>query len=238
VQNLQANQLLAQLPPRSCDALAAHLQHITLKTWEMLRDEHEPIRYVYFPVTGVISVVSLMEDGAIAESYAAGRDGMIGAELLFGDDRDVFRQMCQIPGDFLCMSAPEFRRLADADPEIPRAVYKYWHCLVALTGRAAACNLTHQVSERCARWLLISHDRVVGDTFELTQEVLSTMLGVRRPSVSIAAGALQKAGVIRYVRGQITVTDRAGLEAASCECYRVVADEFCRVLGGPQPKSS
>jgi CRP-like cAMP-binding protein len=116
-----------------------------------------------------------------------------------------------------------------------RVTQSYAHCVFALAGRSAACNLLHPLVERCARWLLISHDRVAKNTFELTQEILSTMLGVHRPAVSIAAGTLQKAGLITYTRGRITIADRRGLEEASCECYRIVADEFVRVLGGPEP---
>lgn len=202
----------------------------------MLRDEQEPIVRVYFPEDAVISVVSLMEDGTIAESYTAGRDGMAGSECVWGKERLIFRSMCQIPGVCYSMDAREFARLAKNDAAILETTYAYAHCLMALTGRSGACNMLHPVVQRCARWLLLCHDRVARETFVLTQDVIATMLGVHRPAVSIAAGTLQKAGLIEYARGRITITDRAGLEEASCECYKVIADEFVRVLGGPAPR--
>lgn len=231
------NQVLAQLPGASLEAVASHLRKEQLATWQMLRDEHEPIARVYFPTDSVISIVSLMEDGSVVEAYTAGRDGMAGSEAVWGADRSIFRVMCQIPGSVYSMDVREFRALAASDPELLRAIHAYAHCLMAFTGRSAGCNLLHPLVQRCARWLLISHDRVRKETFELTQDVMATMLGVHRPAVSIAAGTLQKAGFIEYTRGRITVTDRAGLEEASCECYGVIAREFIRVLGGPQPRS-
>jgi CRP-like cAMP-binding protein len=230
--------VLAQLPEETRAALGGHLQRESMTAWQMIRDEHEPIKRVYFPIDGVISIVSLTEDGSIGESYTAGRDGVAGSEIVWGDERLIFRAMCQIPGDCCWMDGREFREMAEQDPALNRTVHAYAHCLMALTGRSAACNLLHPLLQRCARWLLISHDRVAKDTFELTQDILSTMLGVHRPAVSIAAGTLQKAGLITYTRGRITIVDRRGLEEASCECYRIVADEFCRVLGGPEPLSA
>ncbi len=227
--------MLARLSADTRRALEEHFRHETLAAWQLLRDEHEPITRVYFPIDSVISIVSLMEDGSIAESYTAGRDGMAGSEVLWGEARPIFRSMCQVPGDCYSMDANVFREMGQAHAQIADAAAAYAHCLFALTGRSAACNLLHQLVERCARWLLTTQDRVEKETFDLTQEILSTMLGVHRPAVSIAAGTLQKAGLIRYTRGKITITDRAGLEEASCECYRIVADEFVRVLGGPVP---
>jgi CRP-like cAMP-binding protein len=236
--DLTANQVLANFPKATRDELRKHLHREELRAWQMLRDEHEAIERVYFPIDGVISVVSLTEDGSVAESYTAGRDGMAGSEIVWGNACLIFRSMCQVPGVAYWMDAAEFRDLAERDPEVRRTVHAYAHCLLALAGRSAACNLLHQVVERCARWLLVTHDRVSKETFELTQEILSTMLGVHRPAVSIAAGTLQKAGLIHYTRGRITIADRARLEEASCECYGVVADEFVRVLGGPEPRRS
>lgn len=233
---LLENVLLAQLPKDATEALAAKLRRETLTAWQMLRDEHEPIKRVYFPIDAIISVVSLMEDGSIAESYAAGRDGVSGSEILWGDERPIFRVMCQVPGIAYSMEASAFRDVAALHRDVPDVIRKYAHCVFALTGRSAACNLLHQLVERCARWLLLTHDRVAKETFELTQDILATMLGVHRPAVTVAAGTLQKAGFIQYTRGKITVVNRAALEDASCECYRVVADEFCRVLGGPTPQ--
>jgi CRP-like cAMP-binding protein len=171
-----------------------------------------------------------MQEGGLAESYTAGSDGFFGADLLLGADRLAQRATCQVPGTFHSMSSEDFLALAQAHDEFRRAGLLYLHCLMTLTAQAAACNLLHNVNERCARWLLLVQDRVHSPEFTLTQEILATMLGVHRPSISIAAGSLQKAGFIRYSRGRMTIADRAGLESASCECYRIVADVFDRYL--------
>jgi CRP-like cAMP-binding protein len=235
VSDFQQNQVLARLPVAAREAIEASARREQLTAWQPLYAEQEQITRVYFPIDSVISIVTATEDGRIAESYTAGRDGMFGSEIVWGDDRQIFRSMCQIPGSAYSMDAGAFGALAQRDPDVLAVVYRYAHCLMSLTGRSGACNLLHEVVQRCARWLLISQDRVGKDVFDLTQDILATMLGVRRPSVTIAAGALQKAGLISYTRGRITITDRAGLEEASCECYRVVAEEFVRVLGGPEP---
>lgn len=236
VSELLANQVLAELPASVRDEIAARGRRETMTAWQMLRDEHEQIKYVYFPIDGIISIVSLMEDGSIAESYTVGRDGMSGSEMVWGDDRPIFRDMCQVPGITYSLDAATFCEIAKRHPEVREVIRRYAHCLMALTGRSAACNLLHQLVERCARWLLLTQDRVGKDTFELTQDIMATMLGVHRPAVTVAAGTLQKAGFIHYSRGRITIVDRSALEWASCECYKIVADEFCRVLGGPQPQ--
>lgn len=230
---LERNQVFVALPRAVQELAAQRLVRETMEAWQLLRDESDPIQSVYFPVDGIISIVSLTAEGIIAESYAAGRDGIAGAELMLGAKRTIYRTMCQVPGACYKMTAEDFLDLIGSEPEFERVCSLYVYCMIALTGRSGACNLLHSVFERCARWLLVTQDRVAKDTFELTQEILSTMLGVRRPAVTIAAGALQKAGLIRYTRGQITILDRERLEEASCECYRIVAEEFRRVLGGP-----
>jgi CRP-like cAMP-binding protein len=230
---IAANQVLALLPDASLEALAPKLLRETLAAWQLLRDEREAIERVYFPIDGIISIVSLTEEGNIAEAYTAGRDGIAGAETILGAHHLIFRTMCQVPGVAYSMSTADFLEFAQQDAAFRRGVHLYLHCMTALTGQSAACNLLHGLTERCARWLLLTHDRVGKDTFELTQDILSTMLGVHRPAVTIAAGTLQKAGLISYSRGRITITDRAALENASCECYHVIEDEFRRTLGGP-----
>jgi CRP-like cAMP-binding protein len=230
---LVANQVLAQLPKASLEAVAPMLLRETLTQWQLLRDENDPIERVYFPIDGIISIVSLTEEGAVAEAYTAGRDGVAGGETLLGADRLIFRSMCQVPGVVYSMSAADFLAFAARDSVFARTICLYLSCMIALTGQSAACNLLHDLIERCARWLLLTHDRVGKDTFELTHDILSTMLGVHRPAVTIAAGTLQKAGLISYTRGRITIVDRTALENASCECYGVVQREFRRILGGP-----
>jgi CRP-like cAMP-binding protein len=230
---LTTNQVLAILPEATREALQPLLARETLSAWQLLCDEGDPIARVYFPINGILSIVSLTEDGNIVEAYTAGRDGAGGAEVLNGTDRLIFRTMCQVPGIVYSMSVADFLAFAERDAFFTRTLRNYLHCVMSLAGQSAACNLMHGLNERCARWLLLTHDRVGRDSFELTHDILSTMLGVHRPAVTIAAGTLQKAGLISYTRGRITITDRPALENASCECYSVVQDEFRRLLGGP-----
>lgn len=231
--DLRMNQVLALLPEKSLDEFAGQALCETMRPWQILRDENEPISRAYFPIDGVISIVSLTEEGDIGESYTAGRDGVAGAELSLGVDHIIQRSMCQVPGTFYSLDARQFLDFIERDRAFARAIQLYLHCLIGFIGQSAACNLLHGLTERCARWLLITQDRVAKDTFTLTQEIMATMLGVHRPAVTIAAGALQKAGIITYSRGEIRIADRARLEDASCHCYRIVAEEFRRVLGGP-----
>jgi len=228
VADLWTNRVLAALPPHVRDDVARSTQRETFAPNRLLLEEDTPITHVYFPVDGVISVVGPMQEGSVAESYTAGSDGFFGLDLLLGAKRLAQRVTCQVPGTFYSMTAEDFLTLAQRHEELRRAALLYAHCLMTLTAQSAACNLLHPVDERCARWLLLVQDRVHSAQFTLTQEILATMLGVHRPSVSIAAGSLQKAGFIRYSRGRITVVDRAGLESSACECYRVVADVFDR----------
>lgn len=233
VAELRKNQVLANLSEAVLNDVARRLTREVMATWQLFRDEGAPISRVHFPVDSVISIVSLSAEGSVAEAYAVGRDGIAGVELALEQDRTIHRTMCQVPGVAYSMSAAGFLELLAAHTEFQHQVDLYLHCLIAMLGRSGSCNLMHDVPERCARWLLSTRDRVGGDQFTLTQEVLATMLGVHRPAVTLAAGALQKAGLIRYSRGQIAIVDADGLREASCECYGIVADEFRRVLGGP-----
>lgn len=230
---LTKNQVLALLPAASLDTLAPQMLRETITPWQLLCDERAPVDRVYFPIDSIISIVSLTEDGAIAEAYTAGRDGAAGSEILLGADCLIHRMMCQVPGVVYSMSAGHFLAAVERDSAFRRIVNLYLHCLLSFAGQSGACNMLHGLTERCARWLLLTRDRVGRDSFELTQDILSTMLGVHRPAVTVAAGTLQKAGFISYTRGRITITDRQGLENASCECYGIIEREFRRVLGGP-----
>jgi CRP-like cAMP-binding protein len=232
---LRSNQVLALLPETSLQQFAGIAVGETLRQWHLLRDENETISRVYFPIDGIISIVTLTEQGDIAESYTAGRDGIAGAEISLGVDGIIQRSMCQVPGKFYSIEARQFLDFMERDAAFARAVKLYLHCLLGFTGQSAGCNLLHGLYERCARWLLLTHDRVGKDKFTLTQEIMATMLGVHRPAVTIAAGALQKAGIISYARGEITIIDRERLEQASCACYGIVQGEFERVLGKMPP---
>ncbi|MEP0776537.1 Crp/Fnr family transcriptional regulator [Microcoleus sp. ZQ-A2] len=191
---------------------------------------NEPIEYVYFPNSGIISLVNLTEDGGTVEAATVGNEGMVGLPLLLGTDRMIGQAITQIVGDALRMKADVFKQEVTPATLLYSLLLRYTQALMNLISQSVACNCLHSVEERCCRWLLLCQDRVESGEFPLTQEFLAQMLGVRRASVSVVAATLQKAGLIRYRRGKITILDRLGLEAASCECYQIVKQELDRLL--------
>lgn len=189
-----------------------------------------PLDHVYFPLAGVFSAVTAMADGAAVEVGTVGREGMLGAAALLGADRSPVQVFCQVPGEALRLPADRFRAEAAAGPPAD-AVRRHLRVEFAFAAQSVACNRLHTVGERCGRWLLTTRDRADADEFPITQDFLALMLGVRRASVTVAAGTLQQAGLIRYARGRVTVLDRAGLEAAACECYHTLRGLTDRLIG-------
>jgi CRP-like cAMP-binding protein len=187
-----------------------------------------PIDQIYFPIDAVISVVTVMRDGTQIEVVTVGNEGLTGAQALLDGAAAGLLTWCQVAGEAHRIPFARFAMLCDTYPELRESVERYLSALLDVMAQSIACNRLHYVNERCARWLLMTHDRVGRDEFPLTHEVLATMLGVRRAGVSIAAAALQQAGSISYARGRFTVVDRAGLEAAACECYAAINDAFER----------
>jgi CRP-like cAMP-binding protein len=224
------NRLLAALPKPDFDRLVARMEDVSLAVPDVLYRANGPIDHVYFPRIGVISMVIKMEDGGTVEVGTVGNEGMIGIPALLGADRSPTDVFCQIPCETRRMRVAAFEEEIRRDGPFRLRVQRYAQSLLNQVSQTAACNRLHSIEERCARWLLISHDRVQADEFPLTQEFLAIMLGVRRSGVTVAAGILQKAGMIRYTRGRIAILDRAALEDASCECYRVVQDDYDRLL--------
>jgi CRP-like cAMP-binding protein len=222
--------VLAILPEQERAQLAPELVQVDLTFKQVLQEIEQPLEHVWFPSAGVVSMVSEMEDGGIVELATIGREGMVGVSLLLGSDRIAQRLLCQIPGSAARMRASRFVKMIDDLPVLRRILLRYALTLLNQIGQGSACNRLHPIEARCARWLLMTHDRVDTDRFPLTQEFLGQMLGVTRPSVSIAAGMLQKAGLIHYVRGTVTILDRPGLEAAACECYAAISAEFRRLV--------
>jgi CRP-like cAMP-binding protein len=190
------------------------------------------IREVYFPIDAVLSVVTQMRDGASIEVGTVGREGVSAIPLLLGATTSANESYCQVPGRAVVISSDHFQRMLSAGNEEFRIVLnRFLQAYVNMLGQLAACNGRHSVYERCARWLLLTHDRVNSDTISLTHEYLSMMLGARRSGVTAAAAALQCEGYISYSHGQIKVLDRRGLEGASCECYAVSREQFGPLLG-------
>jgi CRP-like cAMP-binding protein len=227
------NRLLAALPPEDLARLWPRLEAVELPLRKVLHMPGEPIEAVYFPETGYVSMLAYMEDGDAAEVGLAGREGFIGLPVLLGTDRDDIEAMVQSPGTALRMDAQAFREELGGIPALRTLLLRFALVHHGQVARTAACNGRHHTDQRLARWLLMAHDRAEGDEFPMTHEFLSMMLGVRRSSITVAAGQLQKAGFIRYERGCIEVTDRPGLESVSCECYGVVRRAQDQLLGLP-----
>lgn len=231
------NRLLAALPPAELETLRPHLEGVELEQRQGLFEPAMPIPYVYFPETAVISLTSILRDGATVEIGTTGREGMVGLPVFLGENVGTVRAFAQIPGTAARMESGAFARLAGASAVFHELLLRYTHAFLTQVAQTAACNGAHLMEQRCARWLLMTHDRVEGDEFPLTHEFLAYMLGVRRAGVTLAMGGLQDAQLVRYVRGRVTVADRAGLERVSCECYAVVRAQYDRLLRGGSVRS-
>jgi CRP-like cAMP-binding protein len=228
--NSSPNRLLAALPRQQREALLAKLKPVSLDIKKTLYDADRPISHVYFPLTGVISLVSEMGTDII-EVATVGNEGFIGLPVFLGTDRTTIKAFAQVSGESLAMTAAEFKAEMKRQEALPRILHLYTQALLNQMAQSAACNRAHTIEQRCARWLLMCDDRVGGKPFSLTQEFLGQMLGVRRPQVSKVASTLQESGLIEYSRGQISIVNRQKLEALTCECYKVVQDEYNRLLG-------
>ena len=226
-----ANRLLAALPRAEYQRLLPYLEPVSLAYRQALYATRQPIPYVWFIERGVVSLIRAMQDGTLVEISVIGNEGMVGLPLLLGIESVPSQALVQIPGAGLWMRATVFRREVPAGSPLHDLLLRYTQTLFNQMAQGMVCNRLHSIAQRCARWLLMTHDRVDADQFLLTQAFLAQMLGVRRASVGMVAGKLQKAGLIRYSRGVITILDRPGLEAAACECYRIIEAEYERVLG-------
>jgi len=232
------NRLLTALPASERALLTPYIERVWLEQRTQLFAPEQPIVHVYFPETSVISLVSRLADGRSVEVGTAGSEGMAGLSLFLADDTSSFEAFAQIAGTAYRMEAREFVRLAASSEALHRMLLRYTQAFLTQVAQTAACNGAHLVQERCARWLLMTSDRVDGDEFALTHEFLAFMLGVRRAGVTVTMRALQEAGIIAYGRGRIGIVDRAALEAVSCECYRVVRDHFERLLPDQHPSTT
>ncbi|WP_338664812.1 Crp/Fnr family transcriptional regulator [Pararoseomonas sp. SCSIO 73927] len=227
------NRLLSALPRDLLAQLWPRLEPVELALHEVLHEVGKPIAFVLFPETSSVSMLAYLEDGDAAEVGIIGREGIIGIAVLLGAGRDDLEALVQNPGTALRMEAGAFRDALDAHPAFRALLLRYAHVHHTQVARTAACNAHHSIEQRFARWLLISHDGAEGDTFPMTQEFLSMMLGVRRAGISSSAAGLRRAGMIDYAAGQMTVTDRPGLESVACECYGVARRASDRLFGPP-----
>lgn len=225
------NRLLNAMPPEFREQISAKVERMSLGARQMLYESLQPIEYVYFPLNGVVSVLAEMEDENLVEVATVGNEGMIGLPLFLGAAFTPGQSFSQVPGDVLRMTAESFKTFTHNGGPLVKMLHRYTQALMIQISQSTGCNRVHSIEQRCARWLLMTHDRVGADEFLLTQEFLGQMLGVRRASVNEVALQLQRAGYIDYMRGCIQVLDRKGLESVSCRCYQVIRDEYDRMLG-------
>src|ERR1043166_1305493 len=234
-QAAEQNDLLHALPPAVYERIVEQSDVVALKLKDRIYRADERVDAAYFPADCCLSMVSTMRDGTVIEVGTIGNEGMSGLSIFHGVD--------SLPTDCIAQIAGEAKRIARADlevvlrdsPELTAAMHRYAQAWTDQLGRSAACNVAHTIDQRCARWLLMTHDRVRRAVVPLTQEFLAVMLGARRASVTLAANRLKDAQLIRYTRGRITILDRPGLEAAACECYEAGRRDLTRVLPPPQP---
>lgn len=224
------NRLLDALPDGLLEQLLPALESVTVDVREAVATPGQPYEYVWFPESCIISVVNDMRDGSTVETGTIGNEGVAGLAALMDAVSSETRMFCQVPGRAQRAPATVVADLVERERELRRLVNRYAQAYLTQVAQGAACNRLHGIEQRCARWLLLTHDRVERDEFPLKQQFLAEMLGVRRAGVSVAASALQQAALIRYSRGTIQILDRPGLEAASCECYGVIREQFDRLL--------
>jgi len=218
-QIIPKNRLLAELPPEDLEQLIEHLEPVTLPKKRVLYEVGAPLEHIYFIEEGVASVMTMMEDGASSEVGMVGPEGLIGVSALLGGKLSAQHVVVQLAGTAHHIPASSCKSVFDRSPGVRRVLLRFIEDLLNLSSQTAACNRLHSVEKRTARWLLMAGDRLGGNVLPLTQEFLAAMLGVRRSGVSEAAGELQRSGLIRYRRGEITIIDRQGLEKTACECY-------------------
>jgi CRP-like cAMP-binding protein len=224
------NRLIEALPRQDRNRILRCCEPVDIVFGTILCEPEEPYRHVYFPLTGFISLVAIVSGHQPLEMGLIGNEGLLGVTMVLGVNSVPLRGLVQGSGTALRMAAPRFRRELRDSPVLLRVLHHYLYVLMAQLSQTAACTHFHEVEARLARWLLMTHDRAHADHFHLTHEFLADMLGVRRSAVTIAAGGLQRKKLIHYTRGEISILDRRGLEAASCECYEAVIDDYAGLL--------
>jgi CRP-like cAMP-binding protein len=228
------NRLLAALPDVEYQRLVPHLERVPLSLKQVLYKAGESIEYVYFPDRAVVSLISTSEENLMVEIGLVGNEGIVGIPAVLGDSIAMAIAMVQVAGFGIKMKASLLKTEFQRGDSLQSLLLLYTQALYALVSQAAACNGIHRLDERLARWLLLMCERVDSNELLLTQELISKLLGVRRAGVTEAANSLQRAGIIRYSRGIITILNRQELEAASCPCYKIIKGEYTRLFGTEQ----
>jgi CRP-like cAMP-binding protein len=225
------NHLLAALPADEFSRLEPDLEPASLLLGKVIYESGEQLEYVYFPTTAIISLLYIMENGSTAEIGMAGNDGLVGVALFMGGSTTPNRAVVQSAGNAFRLKSKALQFEFHQGGEFQKILLRYTQYLMTQISQTAVCNRLHSVEQQLCRWLLINHDLLQTNKLIMTHDLIANMLGVRREGVSIAAGHLQKRELIKYVRGTITMLDRKGLETAACECYKVVKEEYDRLLG-------
>ena len=228
---LSGNRLLARLPRDEYERILPHLERVSFSLGEVVYESGGQMAHVYFPTNAIISLLYVMENGSSAEMGVTGNDGLVGIALFMGGDSMPNRAVVQSAGGAVRMRAKVLQDEFKRGGAFQRLLLRYTQALITQMSQTAVCNRLHAIEQQLCRWLLLSRDRLDSDELVMTQELIANMLGVRREGVTAAAGRLQEQGLISYVRGRIRILDRPGLEAVVCECYRVVRDEYERLLG-------
>ena len=223
------NHLLAALPDAEWQRWLPQLEHVEMPLGEVLYESGKALTHVYFPTTSIVSLLYVMENGASAEIAVVGNEGIVGISLFMGGESTPSRAVVQSAGQGYRLRAQAIKDEFKRAPVL-HLLLRYTQALITQMAQTAACNRQHSLDQQLCRWLLLSLDRLHGSELAMTQELIANMIGVRREGVTEAALKLQKAGLIRYARGHITVLDREGLEQRTCECYAVVKKEYDRLL--------
>jgi CRP-like cAMP-binding protein len=224
------NRLLMAMPRATQSRLAARMSIVTPKIRDVLVQAGDVMPYIYFPLGGIMSILAVTDDGDAVEISTVGSEGMVGVPVFLGSTTSPSRAVQQAVGAAWRMTAKDFLKEADRDKALSTILRRYTYTFFVQVSQSAACNRLHEANERMSRWLLMCHDRVGADEFPITHEFLAQMLGVRRATVTVIAGMLQKAGIVRYSRGIVSIVDREKLEEASCECYRIINAEYDRLF--------
>ena len=233
--NPRQNHLLASLPEEHYERLLPHLEPVSMPLGEVVYESGIQMRHVFFPTTAIVSLLYVMEDGASAEIAIVGNEGIVGVSLFMGGESTPSRAAVQSAGEAYRLPGRILKAEFEHGGPLQHLLLRYTQALLTQMAQTAVCNRHHTLDQQFCRWLLLSIDRLPSDELVMTQELIANMLGVRREGVTEAAGNVQKAGLIKYHRGHITVIDRPGLEARVCECYAVVKKEFDRLL--PEAKA-
>jgi CRP-like cAMP-binding protein len=225
------NHLLAALPHEEYLPLKEKFEAVSLELGEVIYESGDKLSHLYFPTTSIISMLYIMENGGTAEIGIAGNNGLVGYALFMGGDTTTSRAIVQIAGNAVRLKSADAKKAFAEGGRFQELLLRYTQSLITQISQTAVCNRLHSLEQQLCRWLLINHDQLISNELIMTQELIANMLGVRREGVSVAATHLQSRGVIKYVRGTISILDREKLEAEACECYQVVMDEYDRLLG-------